>query len=152
MHEQTAPANDAALMLAQIAVGDKLLMQKKSDATKWRRYTVTAASDAGTYWDFTVTYLDGGAALDNARTAIIVQKTASGGGGAATVISDTPPGSPVAGQMWWESDTGGLFLYYNDGSSSQWTQVNGATSANKQTISTSAPSGGNDGDVWYQVP
>ena len=72
-------------------------------------------------------------------------------GGGAT-IADTPPGSPTAGQFWWESDTGGLFLYYNDGSSSQWTQVNGATSANKQTISTSAPSGGNDGDVWYQVP
>jgi hypothetical protein len=74
LHEQTAPANDAALMLAQIGIGDKLLMQKKSDATKWRRYTVTAATDAGAYWDFTVTYLDGGAALDNARTAVIVQK------------------------------------------------------------------------------
>jgi hypothetical protein len=74
LHEQTAPANDAALMLAQIGIGDKLLMQKKSDATKWRRYTVTAATDAGTYWDFTVTYLDGGSALDNARTAVIVQK------------------------------------------------------------------------------
>jgi hypothetical protein len=77
LHEQTAPANDAALMLAQIAVGDKLLMQKKSDATKWRRYTVVSSSDAGTYWDFTVTYVDGGAALDNARTAIVVQKQAS---------------------------------------------------------------------------
>ena len=81
MHEQTAPGNDAALMLAQIAVGDKLLFQKKTDATRWRRYLISAISDAGTYWDFTVSYVDGGVALDSARTGMIVQKPAGGGAG-----------------------------------------------------------------------
>jgi hypothetical protein len=93
IHEQTAPANDASLMLSFIGIGDKLLMQRKSDATKWRRYTVTAASDVGTYWDFTVTYVDGGAALDNARTAIIVQKAAPAGGG----LTDGDKGDIVVG-------------------------------------------------------
>ena len=88
---------------------------------------------------------------DDVGNALTINSSGGGAPGGAT-IADTPPGSPTAGQFWWESDTGGLFLYYNDGSSSQWTQVNGATSANKQTISTSAPSGGDDGDVWYQVP
>jgi len=41
-------------------------------------------------------------------------------------ISDTAPGSPAAGQLWWESDTGVLALYYNDGNTSQWVGVGGA--------------------------
>ena len=37
-----------------------------------------------------------------------------------TYIGDTPPASPVAGQLWWESDSGNLFIWYSDGSSDQW--------------------------------
>jgi hypothetical protein len=76
VHEQTATNNAATLMLAQIAVGDKLLIQTKADARKWQRYTVTAIADAGVYWDFTVTWVDGASALTSARTGIIVQKPA----------------------------------------------------------------------------
>jgi phosphate/sulfate permease len=43
-----------------------------------------------------------------------------GGGGAATLTSDTPPASPVHGQLWHETDTGQLFIYLDDGTSSQW--------------------------------
>ena len=39
-------------------------------------------------------------------------------------IGDTPPVSPVDKQFYWESDTGILWLRYNDGSSVQWVQVN----------------------------
>ena len=35
-------------------------------------------------------------------------------------IADAPPGSASTGALWWESDTGRLKIYYNDGSSSQW--------------------------------
>ena len=41
-------------------------------------------------------------------------------GGASITVSDTPPGSPTAGALWWNSVLGALFLYYNDGNSSQW--------------------------------
>ena len=51
-------------------------------------------------------------------TASIIQIGA--GGGASVTISDTAPSSPTAGDLWWESDTGVLKVYYNDGSSSQW--------------------------------
>ena len=44
-----------------------------------------------------------------------------GGGGANVTISDTiPAGSPSAGDLWWESDTGRLKVYYQDTDSSQW--------------------------------
>jgi hypothetical protein len=38
--------------------------------------------------------------------------------------SDAAPSNPVPGQLWWESDTGALFIYYDDGNSQQWVQVN----------------------------
>lgn len=44
----------------------------------------------------------------------------SAAGGSAVSVSDTPPGSPSSGELWWESDTGKLKIYYNDGDSSQW--------------------------------
>ena len=57
--------------------------------------------------------------------------TASGGsgGGGSITVSDTPPASPVAGALWWESDTGNLYIYYNDGDSSQWVLAVPAMSA-----------------------
>lgn len=50
---------------------------------------------------------------------------ADGGGGAQSganvTISDTiPAGTPSAGDLWWESDTGRLKVYYTDTDSSQW--------------------------------
>jgi hypothetical protein len=38
-----------------------------------------------------------------------------------TTVGATPPASPAVGQMWWRNDPdGNLYLWYNDGSSSQW--------------------------------
>jgi hypothetical protein len=74
VHEQTATSNDASLMFKQINVGDKFLIQRKADATQWQHYNVTAIVDMGAWWDFTVTWIEGGSALTNARTGIIVQK------------------------------------------------------------------------------
>jgi len=40
-----------------------------------------------------------------------------------TYVSDTPPPSPSDNQMWWKSNTGVLYLYYNDGNTRQWVQL-----------------------------
>jgi hypothetical protein len=62
------------------------------------------------------------------------------GQGQIAVVSDTAPANPANGQLWWESDTGILFLWYNDGNSSQWVQVGGiaATGAMVRTVVTSS--------------
>jgi len=39
------------------------------------------------------------------------------------IVSDTPPSSPQVGQLWFESDSGATFIWYNDGDSSQWVQI-----------------------------
>ena len=46
------------------------------------------------------------------------------GGSETVVISDNAPSSPNDGDLWWESDTGQLKIYYNDGDSQQWVDAN----------------------------
>jgi hypothetical protein len=55
-------------------------------------------------------------------------------GAAAVTIADTPPGGPIAGNLWWESDSGQMFIYFNDGSSSQWVAAAARASAPMPTI------------------
>jgi hypothetical protein len=43
-------------------------------------------------------------------------------GGASIEIGDTPPASPEAGDLWFESDTGSIFVYYD----SAWIEVGGS--------------------------
>jgi hypothetical protein len=35
-------------------------------------------------------------------------------------ISDTPPASPTQGKLWYESDSGNTYIWYDDGTSAQW--------------------------------
>jgi len=51
-------------------------------------------------------------------TAVLVAKVS---------VGDAPPGSPVQGSLWYETDSGVLMIYYNDGTSSQWVQIAGST-------------------------
>ena len=44
----------------------------------------------------------------------------TGGGGASVSVGDDPPAAPTANSLWWQSNTGELKIYYNDGTSSQW--------------------------------
>jgi hypothetical protein len=44
---------------------------------------------------------------------------------AKMTIADIPPATPFHGQLWWESDTGRMFLWFDDGTSSQWVMVSG---------------------------
>lgn len=41
-------------------------------------------------------------------------------------VSSTQPGTPTVGQLWWSQDYGRLFVYYNDGDSTQWVEANPA--------------------------
>ena len=43
------------------------------------------------------------------------------------MIGDNPPPTPQVGQLWWESDAGNLFVWYDDGNSAQWVIANSIT-------------------------
>jgi hypothetical protein len=63
------------------------------------------------------------------------------GSGGAT-ISDTAPVGPSAGALWWDSTAATLFVYFNDGTSSQWVEASvakpGADGADGTTYTTSS--------------
>src|SRR6056300_1574705 len=42
------------------------------------------------------------------------------GGGGGFEVSTTPPASPSGGDTYWDSEEANAYIYYNDGSSSQW--------------------------------
>ena len=44
----------------------------------------------------------------------------AGDGENVVFVSATAPVSPVNGKMWWNTDTGTMFIWYNDGNSGQW--------------------------------
>jgi hypothetical protein len=51
---------------------------------------------------------------------------AGGSGGNFTVtLSATAPTSPTSGSLWWNTETGLLYIYYSDGDSNQWVSVSG---------------------------
>ena len=78
--------------------------------------------------------------------------------GTATIqvtTSDSAPSSPADGDLWYDTDTGGIFVYYADGTSNQWVEVIGQQGEQgpQGTLSTSdsAPSSPSDGDLWYDT-
>ena len=56
--------------------------------------------------------------------------------------SDTPPATPKEGQLWWDSNSGVMYIWYNDGDSSQWVQISGDAAPLDRMFSTSA-------DLYY---
>jgi hypothetical protein len=40
--------------------------------------------------------------------------------GASAAVGAAPPATPAINQLWWSTDLGQLFIYYNDGNSAQW--------------------------------
>ena len=51
---------------------------------------------------------------------IVYWSTPSGGSGSSVSVSDTAPVSPTNGALWYYTGTSELFVYYDDGTSSQW--------------------------------
>jgi hypothetical protein len=51
---------------------------------------------------------------------IVYWSTPSSGSGSSVSVSDTAPVSPTNGALWYYTGTSELFVYYDDGTSSQW--------------------------------
>ena len=81
------------------------------DGTKWVRYSAAVGAQGST----------GPTGPTGAQGA----QGHQGLQGAQAHISTSAPSSGVNnGDLWWESDTGDLAIYYNDGSSAQWIDIN----------------------------
>ena len=67
------------------------------------------------------------------------------GGGGGVTVSATAPTSPAPenGDLWWDSLNGELYVYYVDGTSSQWVAAAGPS----VTVAATAPTG-YEGQLW----
>jgi hypothetical protein len=103
-----------------------------------------------------------GDVINRMKTTPVTTTADSGSSGptAAVTTSDTAPSAPSDGDLWWNSSNGGLYLYYNDGSSTQWVSVRGATGpagadgvggGSSVTTSDTAPTSPNSGDQWFDT-
>lgn len=78
----------------------------------------TANSDAiAAFVTANIAYSHANAAFDKANTS----------GGASVEVSTVAPGSPTANSVWWNSNLGKFFIYYDDGDTSQWVEAHPGT-------------------------
>ena len=54
---------------------------------------------------------------------------------------ESAPGDADTNQLWYKPSTGSLYVYYNDGSSTQWVEIGGGEPSNTYTIQTDPLSG-----------
>lgn len=96
----------------------------------------------------TASLADGAIAIDTTNDELYIRSGGAwvkqGGGGAAQ--SDTAPSNPVAGDLWYETDTGAMYVYYD----SAWIEVGTAGVIAMQTSSTPPTTPGN-GDLWFDT-
>jgi hypothetical protein len=62
---------------------------------------------------------------DGVKWLLVV--SAGAAGGASVTTDDAPPASPVDGDLWWNSELGILFVWYDDGDSGQWVEASPGT-------------------------
>ena len=87
-------------------------------------------------------------------TNSIWSRNPASAGSAEITSSDTPPSGASNGAVWFNTSTMGLYVYYADGTSSQWVQINdpaGNLGTGVVTVSSNAPAGAVIGDLWYDI-
>jgi len=67
----------------------------------------------------------------------------TGGGGGGVAVGTAAPSTPAEGDLWWDSDDGKLYVYYDDGTSQQWVDAAGPSVAVQSTAPT-----GYEGQLW----
>ena len=82
---------------------------------------------------------------------------AGGSGGSQVSVGTESPAAPSSGNLWYNTNLGRTFIYYNDGDSSQWVDaapfniVSDSGGGASVSIGTEAPVGPSSGDLWYNA-
>lgn len=70
---------------------------------------------------------------------------------ANTAVSANPPANPSNGDGWYDLNTGRLYLWINDGDSSQWAEANPGLAGGGASVEVddTPPTNPSDGDLWW---
>ena len=85
----------------------------------------------------------------NGTDYVWVAQSSGGGGGASVSVSDTAPTSPSEGDLWFNSSNTKMYVYFNDGTSSQWIQSNPSGASTPITAADTAPSNPVENSMWF---
>jgi hypothetical protein len=69
--------------------------------------------------------------------------------GGSVSVGDTLPTNPQPGGLWWDSVGGQLYVYYNDGNTTQWVPATNLAGAATLTTSDTPPVTPKAGDMWF---
>ncbi len=119
-------------------MANKIILKKSSVTTK-----IPLVTDLD-YGELALNYADGRLYFKTDTNEIKYFTTPSN---AAVVvpISTTPPSLPSSGSIWWDSQSGNLKIYYDDGTSSQWVD------AFASVPNASTTGGGTDTNTTYTL-
>lgn len=84
--------------------------------------TASNVPSALEHGELAINYADGLIYYKNSSNVITEFSSGGGGGGASVDVSDDTPSNPSAGDLWYESDTGKTFIYYD----SYWVEIGAA--------------------------
>jgi hypothetical protein len=124
IHDVSALSRDVRMFMLNKLKKDTLVyLQDKDDGSKWIEVKLTAdCVGLSGYVEASVVYMDG--TVLNAGQRVLVSAVSPSAGGAAVAISDTAPVTPTVGQLWFETDSGNTYIWYDDGDSQQWIMIN----------------------------
>lgn len=107
----------------------KIILKKSSVTSR-----VPVAGDLE-YGELALNYADGKLYYKKADTTIdfFVAGVPSGSGGSTLTTDTTPPASPNAGDHWLDTNSGIKYTYVDDGTSSQWVQLESALSISQSS-------------------
>jgi hypothetical protein len=86
----------------------------------------TDPSSNNTYiWSGTISPLNGFWIIKSADSSS--GTPTPGGGNASIYVGPTPPVTPGENQLWWNTVSGRMYLYYDDGDTIQWVETSPGT-------------------------
>ncbi len=73
--------------------------------------------------------------------------------GASVEVGETPPPVPEVGDLWWDSsdDSGRLFVWYDDGDTSQWVDASPDSLGHSVNSGENWPSVANENDLFFRT-
>jgi hypothetical protein len=122
-----SPATDVPLMDGTAAIGivNKYALEDHVHPSDSTKANVTALPVPATVMPLVESGTGAiGTSAKYAREDHVHPLGPGGGGGTSVTIATTAPATTMAvGSLWWESDTGALYILYDDGDSKQWVSV-----------------------------
>jgi len=81
--------------------------------------------------------------LSNVDNTVFANKAQDAGITASIELADNAPSDPLAGELWFDTDTGVLYIYYQDADNAQWVQP--------QSVVVGGGSGGSSNNTFSTI-